>query len=298
MSFTEDELQAFTSILEQRFAIHRQEMEQSLDLRIHTLQQDLLQQFAVVSQEQGERSQQWLREQGRQLHAETVDQLHRQQEQITRVVSQEIEQKQRHIESAVDHQLAAQLSGIEQLLIQYALQPGLEPDQIAQSAHSQLESIEVQTELPWEDLIAMMGKALDERLVLLNDSLQRGVKNLEQYLSVRLHSLQGEIAHLQEQPGYGHRAREQENGVAVQEVLRGIEQLEHIVESMQVAMTANHALLSNRLYHHQHLPLERAHPTNSPHPVQPNGNSSLLAQAKARVNQGLEPGVQISQKEE
>jgi len=67
---------------------------------------------------------------------------------------------------------------------------------------------------------------------------------------------------------------------------------------MQVAMTANHALLSNRLYHHQHLPLERAHPASLPEPAPPNGNNSLLAQAKARVAQGLEPGVQISQKEE
>jgi hypothetical protein len=28
---------------------------------------------------------------------------------------------------------------------------------------------------------------------------------------------------------------------------------------MQVTMTSNHALLSNRIYHHQQLPLERAH---------------------------------------
>jgi len=50
----------------------------------------------------------------------------------------------------------------------------------------------------------------------------------------------------------------------MQEVFQSIEQLERIIESMQVAMTANHALLSNRLYHHQQLPLERAHPGSRP----------------------------------
>ncbi|GAC1453674.1 MAG: hypothetical protein PVSMB2_01020 [Ktedonobacteraceae bacterium] len=44
--------------------------------------------------------------------------------------------------------------------------------------------------------------------------------------------------------------------------ITGIERLELILESMQVAMTSNHALLSNRMYHHQQLPLERAHPAS------------------------------------
>jgi hypothetical protein len=62
----------------------------------------------------------------------------------------------------------------------------------------------------------------------------------------------------------------------MQEVFQSIEQLERIIESLQVAMTANHALLSNRLYHHQQLPLERAHggqqPTNQV--AHPNGTGS------------------------
>ena len=61
------------------------------------------------------------------------------------------------------------------------------------------------------------------------------------------------------------------------EILRGIEQLEHIVESMQVVMTTNHALLSNRLYHHQQLPLERAHPSSHSHPTSLNGMSNPLS---------------------
>jgi hypothetical protein len=56
---------------------------------------------------------------------------------------------------------------------------------------------------------------------------------------------------------------------SLQDVLSGIDQLERIVESVQVAMTANHAFLSNRLFHHQHLPLERAHPQQVQPPPAP-----------------------------
>ena len=56
----------------------------------------------------------------------------------------------------------------------------------------------------------------------------------------------------------------------MEEVFQSIEQLERLIESMQVAMTSNHALLAHRLYHHQQLPLERAHPgshtTHTPSP--------------------------------
>jgi hypothetical protein len=71
------------------------------------------------------------------------------------------------------------------------------------------------------------------------------------------------------------------------------------MESMQVAMTANHALLSNRLYHHQQLPLERAHPNPSgqTHVAPANGVSSLLAQAKERLASGLEPEIPPQQNE-
>ena len=50
----------------------------------------------------------------------------------------------------------------------------------------------------------------------------------------------------------------------LRDIFKSIEQLERIVESMQVTMTTNNSLLSNRLYHHQQLPLERAHPGQAP----------------------------------
>lgn len=287
MSFTEDELQAFNSILEQRFAAHRQEMEQALDSRLSGFRQDIAQQFIALRQEVANALEQRPAD-GQEKPGQALEErLREQQDRIVQTVSQEAEQKFRQIEASVDRMLAAQLLGIEQLLNQQASRRALEAAPSLQTLPPQLETIEVQTELPWEDLVAVMGKALDERLVSLDTSLQRSVKNLEQYLSVRLHSLRDELTHAHDAgqpyslpPG---------NGSSVQEVLSGIEHLERVMESMQVAMTANHALLSNRLYHHQQLPLERAHPTGHTHITAANGAGSLLAQAKERVASGLEP---------
>jgi hypothetical protein len=53
----------------------------------------------------------------------------------------------------------------------------------------------------------------------------------------------------------------------MQDILTSINQLERIVESMQVAITANSALFSHRLYYHQNLPIERAHPSSSVSPA-------------------------------
>ena len=39
----------------------------------------------------------------------------------------------------------------------------------------------------------IIGKALDDRLSVLNDTVQRSLKNLEHYLSVRIHSLRDEF---------------------------------------------------------------------------------------------------------
>src|SRR5207244_1914591 len=136
------------------------------------------------------------------------------------------------------------------------------------------------------DLLEVLGKALDERLAVLNEAMQHSLKNLEQYLSMRLHSLRDEFVRSQPQsPTLNGSA------TTIEEVLHGIEHLERIIESMQVAMTANNALLSNRLFHHQQLPLERAHPGGSTRAMPNNGASTPLSIAKDRVAQGLEPGV-------
>lgn len=293
MSFTEDELQAFNAILEQRFAAHRQEMEQALDLRLAGFRQDIAQQFVTLRQEVNHVLEQHAVDGQKKSGQGLEEQLREQQERAVQTANQEAEQRFRQVEVSVERMLAEQLQGIAQLLNQQVAKRALEVGSSMQILPPQLETIEVQTELPWEDLVAVMGKALDERLVSLDTSLQRSVKNLEQYLSARLHGLRDELVQVQ---GTGQPYRfPTGDGSSVQEVLSGIEHLERVMESMQVAMTANHALLSNRLYHHQQLPLERAHPTGHTHVAPANGAGSLLAQAKERVASGLEPEASAAQ---
>lgn len=198
MSFTEDELQAFNTILEQRLAAHRLEVEQAFDQRINALRRDLDQRLALQSS--GER--------------------------------------------------AAYDGGDEHI------------------SPPHIEAIEVQTDLPWEDLADVFGKLLDVRFSALSESIQAIMRSLEQHLSFQLRNLRGQV-----QPYKGDLA----SATNTDDILRGIEQLERIVESMQVVMTTNHALLSNRLYHHQQLPLERAHPSSHTHPTTLNGVSNPLS---------------------
>ena len=83
------------------------------------------------------------------------------------------------------------------------------------------------------------------------------VRNAEHSLLTQLHSLQSSMTLIK-----SHCTDTTSTGVTdIQDVFTSIEQLEHVIESLQVAMTANHTFLSNRLIHHQHLPLERAHPS-------------------------------------
>lgn len=204
MSFTEDELQAFNSILEERLTAHRQE-----------------------------------------------------------------------VEATVDRMLAAQLLGIEQLLAQHEARRKAEAISLPP-----LEEIEVQTELPWQDLATVIGKAMEDHLASLSDSLQRSVKDLEQCLIDIRHELTRNQGHL-------HISNER---IAAPEIYAGLEHLEQVMESMQVAMTANHALLSNRLYHHQHLPLERAHPSNHSQATRITRSSPLLARTKEHDTNGSDFG--------
>ena len=224
MSFTEDELQSFNTILEQRLSAQSQEMERIFNQRISALRHDM----------------------------------------------------EERIEVTIDNMLAAQLLGIEQLLDQRFFHPKLD-DMVAPTdeALPQLDTIEVQTDLTWEDLSDVLGKALDQRLSVLHEVTQSAIRNLEQELSGRLYSLREELLNGYTQVQGTSQSFDEMPG-SMQEVLHGIDQLERIIESMQVAMTSNSALLSNRLYHHQQLPLERAHPTSRPHASPSNGVTAPL----------------------
>ena len=285
MSFTEDELQSFNAILDQRLAAHRREMEELIDERVNAFRRDTEQRILIIQQDTIRKLVQRVSEYQNVVDTVLNEKFRTQQKSITDIISQDAEQRQQQFEGTVDRMLAAQLLGIEQLLSQQlSLQPPDEAVLQAGDVRPQLEAIEVQTELPWEDLMDVIGKALDDRLTILNDSMQRTVKNLEQYLSVRLHSLRDEFFRSQAHP-------QSYNGSTtnIQEVLHGIEHLERIIESMQVAMTANNALLSNRLYHHQQLPLERAHPSNQTSIPTNKGMQTPLSITPERTAKGQVP---------
>lgn len=292
MSFTEDELQSFNTILEQRLTAHRKEMEHAFDERVTEYRRESEQRISAMQQEILRNLTQKLAdklvEMQDKIDTLLSEKLQTYQTRITQSISLDAEQKKQEMESSVDRMLAAQLLGVDQLLSQQLQQLMLqsleETVMVANGGHPNMESIEVQTELPWEDLVDMIGKALDDRLSVLNEAISRSLQNLEQYLSVRIHSLRDEFVRSQPQS-----ATFNSNHTSVQEMLHGIEHLERVVESMQVAMTANHALLSNRLYHHQQLPLERAHPGGHAHFAQGNGQASALTMAKDRIARGLEP---------
>lgn len=287
MSFTEDELQAFHSVLAERFAVHEQAMTQAIDQRLDALRQEIDQRFVHFQQDMLTSFEQGRADSTENTRTTIEEKLGEHRQQITQILDQEGEQRTQQIEASVDRLLAAQLLGIEQLLHQQATSFPLAENNGTVSS-SEVEAVEVQTDLSWEDLAEIIGKALDERLVTLNDTLRQSVKNLEHYLTGRLLGLRDELTHLQDSKQvYSGSILGQ--GTSLQEVLSGIEHLEHVIESMQVAMTANHALLSNRLYHHQQLPLERAHPGGQIHVTPANNVGSLLTQAKERIASGLEP---------
>jgi len=287
MSFTEDELQSFNTILEQRLQAHRREMERVFDQRMNEYRRDLDQRLVTVQQDTLRTWSQKLSEfQGR-LDMVLSEKLNTQQTHITQPISHDVKESQQQLEGSRERMLTGQLLGIEQLLSQELTLQLVDEASVRTgvAAPAQLQAIEVQTELPWEDLMEVIGKAFDERLSTLNEATQRSLKNLEQYLSVRLHSLRDEFMRTR-----GQQTTYDGSITSIQEVLHSIEHLERIIESMQVAMTANHTLLSNRLYHHQQLPLERAHPGGHVHTVPNNNANTQFSIAGERVAAGLEPG--------
>ena len=283
MSFTADELQSFNDILDRKLSAHRQDMERLFDQRLNKFRREVDQRLIAAQQEVIRVMAQKLGEQQSTINTMLQQQLADSSMRISQAVSQQVRQQQapqppetehtEQIEGIIDRSLAAQLLAIEELLNQRMVYQSPEEEAIAManSDHGpQFEAIEVQTDLAWEDLMDVFGKALDDRFALLGDRAQTATQRLEHQLSSRISTLQhqlfDELSHLQVH-SYGG------NLTNAQEVFQSIEQLEHVIESMQVAMTANHALLSNRLFHHQQLPLERAHPS---HPTHPGGNTASV----------------------
>jgi len=267
MAFTQDELQSLNTIMEQKLAAQRQELEQGFEQRMQALSADFEQHMADCYN----RQQQFLQAiahdiQEQQLQTQkTLHQEFVQQNTMTvQAVLQELKQHEQSSDAAVEQSLAAHLLAVEQLLNQGLARAGNDniANYIAMSGTPDFDAIEVQTEIPWDELVEMIDNRLDERFAVLKTSLLSAQKEVERYLVLQIHMLRDALMQ-------GHafqRTAVNESGelTNIQDVFSSIEQLEHLIEAMQVAMTANSALLSNRLYHHQNLPLERVHP---PHPL-------------------------------
>ena len=290
MSFTEDELQSFNTILEQRLQTQQRDMERALDQRMNEYRRELDQRLATVHADIQRGVSQKLSD--FQVRLETIlsEKLNTQPSHLMQALNREIEQKQQQFEGNIDRMLAAQLLGIEQLISHYSFPSDSESGDttISGDVSEQFDAIEVQTELSWEDLMDIIGKALDDRLSVLNDTVQRSLKNLEHHLSVRIHSLSDEFLRNKNQ-GPGHESIFEGDLTNVQEILHGIEHLEQVVESMQVVMTSNHALLSNRLYQHQQLPYERAHHTNDLSRQISNGMNKQFTISEEHMTNGIVP---------
>lgn len=286
MSFTQDELQSFNTILEQRLQAQQRDMERALDQRMNEYRRELDQRLGTVHADVQRGVSQKLSEFQVRLETTLSEKLNTQPAQLIKALNREFEQIQQQFEGNIDRMLAAQLPGIEQLITHYSSQSDVGDRVISADVPAQLDPIEVQTELSWEDLMDIIGRALDDRLSELNDNIQKSLKDLEHYLSVRLHSLRDEFLRNKTQ---GHQAFYEEDPTSIQEILHGIEHLEQIVELMQVVMTSNHALLSNRLYHHQQLPIERAHNAHDHARPLPNGMNKPLTITEERSTNGVEP---------
>jgi len=160
----------------------------------------------------------------------------------------EFVQEQKRLEEGIERSFAAQLFSFEQLINQRFSASG------GDLLQTSLDAIEVQTEIPWEELINLLNNALNEQFATFNTSLQARLHDIEHEVSSQLQLLRD--VQYKEQPVA---SREHTTEAEMQDILTSISQLERVVESMQVAMTANSTLLSQRLYHHQRLPIERAH---------------------------------------
>ena len=264
MSFTKDELQSFNTILEQKLTQQRRELERSFDQRLQVFKREIEQRLVFTQQDLVRVLSQHLSEQYRKLKETLNQKIDVQQIHNRSTVISEAELKQQ-LEEVVEHALDTQLISFDQLI-------GERFAHVDETAVSAIEAspnfaeMELHTEIPLDDLAEVVNKALAERFSTLDTSLKMSVTTIEQYLTTRLQTLHEQLiqntshdaldAHpVQVQPIDGTITN-------MQDVFTSIERLERIIESMQVAMTSNHALLSNRMYHHQQLPLERAHAGN------------------------------------
>lgn len=240
MSFTQDELQAFNNILEQQLSVQRRELERVFELRLQMLKRDMDQRFTSIYQD---------------LLHDLPTRLSDQQQRMEDLFSQQLDVQQSRQLEIFQEKLVTWRESIEQLINQRDVAQSYE----ARGAHGEVveigvEGMEVPTEITWEYLIGSLDKVIDKRFSALQASVQALLREMERNLVELLQQMREEI--LAWRPSYSDMA----SLTNMKDVFTNIEQIERLVEAMQVAMTANHALLSNRLYRHRQLSCEQAHP--------------------------------------
>ncbi len=263
MSFTQSELQSFSTLLDQKLAQQKRELERSFDQRMLVFKREIEQRLASTQQELVRTLAQHFSEQQRKLK-ETLGQKLDTQTRLFLTPMREPDAKEQ-LGKIIEQALDTQLVSFDQLISQRFTVVDESPS-LAVDGSGDFAGIEVQTEIPWDELADAVNKALDERFASLHESLHSSVKDVENYLSEKVQQVREELVQGRKNTNNNERiglpmTDNSDNGTItnMQDVFASIERLEHIIESMQVTMTSNHALLSNRIYHHQQLPLERAH---------------------------------------
>lgn len=267
MSFTQDELQVLNALFDQKMMVLRRELERTFDQRMQTLRREFEQQVASTLQDALRGLVRRFLEQQHKLRDSILQRINQQHEAMQHTLTDMYPQRQQQLEDNIDRSLAAQLLAIEQLINHHFSSAATDIQVLspAQSSATNFDAIEVQTEIPWDDLIDLLNNALNERFATFNTTLQTRLREVEREVALQVQTLRDDLHREHSSPlsspsSFGG---SRQTNVNLQEILASVNQLERVVESMQMAMTANSTLLSNRLYHHQRLPMERAHPTNT-----------------------------------
>ncbi|MBE3559065.1 MAG: hypothetical protein IMW89_07555 [Ktedonobacteraceae bacterium] len=251
MAFTQDELEAFNSILEQKLTIQKRELERSFAQHINEVRHEFAQRISTIEQEIEQNLLLRIVEQQRDLKNTLDQQSEARQAHMAETVRSELQllqqQQQEQFSDLLEKNSAAQLLAVEQLLARHLATPS---SAYVSETRTGPNGVEIQTEVSWEELIGMVDRALNERMSTFTESLLAAFKNTERSLTAQLQDLRSSLMHSKPVT---------EPLSELEEVFHSLEQLERIIESIQLAMTANHALLSNRLSYHQRLPAERAH---------------------------------------
>lgn len=252
MSFTQDELQSLHTIMEQRLSLHRRELERTFQQQVQHYKRDFEQRLRSTREEIVRDVAQRLTVQQSRTREIMVQTVFAAQSRLTQDIVRELAAHQSQQQEAMAHMFERRGERQEAEQSAYPVDGSVT---YADEAVSVFDEIELQTEIPWDELGSLIEHALDERFTELKSSLATMLKDTEHYLTLQIHHLRSTLL----QEGL---AQKNEVGFRdMQDVCQSVEQLEHLLESMQMAMNANHSLLSNRLYHHQQMPYERAHPS-------------------------------------